>query len=96
MTLVAGSEKAFLESIVVLMNPDPSITISCDGELVVFSDDANSSPTQSEIVARIRLVPAAGSAIPMAKGAIFKRTPSMVLVKSRAVAEFRFCFSIIN
>jgi hypothetical protein len=32
------------------MSPDPSITISCDGELVVFSDDANSSPTQPEIV----------------------------------------------
>jgi hypothetical protein len=45
-----GTEKGPLESVVVLMNPAPSITISCDAEPVVFADDANSSPTLPEIV----------------------------------------------
>jgi hypothetical protein len=33
-----------------MMAPDPSITISCDSELIVFSDDANSLRTEAEVI----------------------------------------------
>jgi hypothetical protein len=29
---------------------DPTVTISCDGELVIFTDDADSPSTQPEVV----------------------------------------------
>jgi hypothetical protein len=33
-----------------MTRPDATLTISCDGKLIVFVDDANSPPTKPEVV----------------------------------------------
>jgi hypothetical protein len=45
-----------------MTTPDPTVTISCDEELVVFSDDANSPPLPTETVTIPPTAAADGSA----------------------------------
>jgi hypothetical protein len=40
-----------------MKSSDPTVTVSCDGELVVFTDDANSPPTPPEVVTIPRTTP---------------------------------------
>jgi hypothetical protein len=47
---ILARRKLFLRVWIAMNNPDPTIPISCDEELVTFSDDANSPPMQAEIV----------------------------------------------